>query len=291
MSQRFGNLLAALVRRTGLVSVVAVTACAAFAAHAVASLAEAMYLAPDAHAGVSPSPLAPAPPKTLKPRPDSNAFVVRNMFCSSCAPAAVPGPTDSFVPDATLIATSVGAVSSCTLRTGFVFGTFAEGEHVPGIGTLDRISFSYCDFTDGTRHGRLTFAGEAGAAAATASAPPAQDPWEGRLEKIDDHTFEVDRSLVRELVSGATKPGAVRIIPIPGENGQLAGLRFGGVREGTLPASLGIKNGDLISEINGAHIANANTLLDVLAKLDQLHVVEVDGTRAGKPLGITLRLR
>ena len=292
MSQRFGNLLAALVRRTGLVSAVAVTACAAFAAHAVASLGEAMYLAPDARAGVSPSPLAPAPATTQKARPDSNAFVARNMFCSTCAPAAVPGPTDSFVPDATLIATSVGPVSSCTLRTGFVFGTFGEGDHVPGIGTLDRISFSYCDFTDGTRHGRLAFAQEGqSATAATVSARPAQDPWEGRLRKIDDHTFEVDRSLVRELVSGAARPGAVRIMPIPGENGQLAGLRFGGVREGTLPASLGIKNGDVISEINGAHIANANTLLDVLAKLDQLNVVEVDGTRAGKPLGITLRLR
>ncbi len=291
MSHVLPNLLAALVRRTGLISAVAVTACAAFAAHAVASLGEAMYLAPDARAGVSPSPLAPAPVTTPKTRPDGNAFVARNMFCSTCTPAAEPGPTDSFVPDATLIATSVGAVNSCTLRTGFVFGTFGEGDHVPGIGTLEHISFSYCEFTDGTRHGRLTFAGEAGAAAATASAPPAQDPWEGRLKKIDDHTFEVDRSLVRELVSGAAKPGAVRIMPIPGENGQLAGLRFGGVREGSLPASLGIRNGDMISEINGAHIANANTLLDVLAKLDQLNVVEVDGTRAGKPLGITLRLR
>ncbi|MBV8758956.1 MAG: hypothetical protein JO257_16835 [Deltaproteobacteria bacterium] len=264
-------------------------ACAALAARAVASLSVAMYLAPEARASVSSSPLAPAPAKA-KVRPDSNAFVARNMFCSTCAPVAGPGPTDSFIPDATLIATSVGAARACTLRTGFVFGTFGEGDHVPGIGTLDHVSYAYCDFSDGNRHGRLTFGGEP--VAATTDKPPAEkDPWDGRLKKIDDHTFEVDRSLVRELVSGATKPGAVRITPIPGDNGQLAGLRFGAVREGSLPASLGIKNGDLISEINGAHIANANTLLDVLAKLDQLNVVEVDGTRAGKPLGITLRLR
>ena len=288
MSPALPNLFAALIRRTWLVGALAVAVCAAFAARAVASLSEAMYLAPDSRARAV-SPLAPAPVKA-KVRPDSNAFVARNMFCSTCAPVLEPGPTDSFVPDATLIATSVGAANTCTLRTGFVFGTFGEGDHVPGIGTLDRIGFSFCDFSDGTRHGRLTFLLADQPVAATTAAPE-KDPWDGRLKKIDDHTFEVDRSLVRELVSGATKPGAVRITPIPGENGQLLGLRFFSVREGTLPASLGIKNGDLISEINGIHIANANTLLDVLAKLDQLNVVEVDGTRAGKPLGITLRLR
>lgn len=288
MSPALPNLLATLTRRTWLVSLVAVTACAAFAAHAVAALAEAMYLAPAAHAGVAPLMPAVIAPKPHT-RPDGSALVVRNMFCSTCAPVAGPDPTDSFTPDATLIATAIGLTPTCTLRTGFVFGTFTEGEAVPGIGTLEHVSFSYCDFTDGTRHGRLTFGGEPVAAAATAA--PAADPWEGRLKKIDDHTYEVDRSLVRELVSGAAKPGAVRIVPIPGDNGQLAGLRFGGVREGSLPAALGIKNGDLISEINGAHIANANVLLDVLGKLDQLNVVEVDGTRAGKPLGITLRLR
>lgn len=290
MSPALPDLFAALLRRTWLVGALAVLACAAFAARAVASLSEAMYLAPEARASVLPSPLAPAPAKAKVHR-DSNAFVVRNMFCSACAPAIESGPTDSFVPDATLIATSVGAANTCTLRTGFVFGTFGEGDHVPGIGTLDRVGFSFCDFSDGTRHGRLTFALADQPVAATTAAPAAKDPWDGRLEKIDDHTFEVDRSLVRELVSGAAKPGAVRITPIPGENGQLLGLRFGAVREGSLPASLGIKNGDMISEINGTHIANANTLLDVLAKLDQLNVVEVDGTRAGKPLGITLRLR
>jgi hypothetical protein len=291
MSPALHNLLAALTRRTWLVSLVVVTACAAFAARAVASLTEAMYLAPAEHAGAAPlAPTVSAPKPTT--RPDGNALVVRNMFCSSCTPVAGPGPTDFFTPDATLIATSVGAASTCTLRTGLVFGTFAEGELVPGIGTLEHVSFTYCDFVDPSRasHGRLTFGDQPVAAAATA-APAAADPWEGRLKKIDDHTFEVDRSLVRELVSGAAKPGAVRILPIPGENGQLAGLKFSGVRPDSLPAALGIRNGDLISEINGTHIANANVLLDVLAKLDQLSVVEVDGTRAGKPLGITLRMR
>jgi S1-C subfamily serine protease len=64
-----------------------------------------------------------------------------------------------------------------------------------------------------------------------------------------------------------------------------------GVRPGSLAGSLGLKNADTLTEINGTKITNANVLLDVLAKLDTLNVVEVDGTRGGKPLGITLRLK
>jgi hypothetical protein len=272
----------------------AVTACAAFAAHAVAALMEAMYLAPAARAG-APSPLTPAraaPPSPAKR--DGGAFVARDMFCSTCTPAE-PAPGDGFTPDATLVATSVGLEPIATLRTRNVSGNFGVGDAVPGVGTIAHIGFTYVEIVDeGGRHGRVTLAGNGeagGAATPPAAAAQATDPWDGRLRKIDDHTFEVDRSLVRELVSGQVKAGSARVIPIPGENGQLAGLRITGVRESSLAGALGMKNADTLTEINGTRITNANVLLDVLAKLDTLNVVEVDGMRGGKPLGITLRLK
>lgn len=270
----------------------AVTACAAFAAHAVAALMEAMYLAPAARAGAPPLVPARAAPPSRTP-PDGRALVERDIFCSACTPAAAPGPTDDFTPDATLVATSVGLEPIATLRTPEVSGNFGVGDVVPGAGTVAHIGFTYVELVDvAGRHGRVTLeAGGAGRAATPPVAPAAPDPWEGRLHAIDDHTFEVDRSLVRELVSGAVKPGAVRITPLPGEHGQLAGLRVWGVRPGTLAGALGLRNGDTLTEINGARIANANVLLDVLGKLDTLNVVEVDGTRGGKPLGISLRLK
>jgi membrane-associated protease RseP (regulator of RpoE activity) len=216
------------------------------------------------------------------------------MFCSTCTPAPPPGPGDGFTPDATLVATSVGLEPIATLRTDRVSGNFAVGDAVPGVGTIATIGFTYVELVDADgRHGRVTLegGGDAGRAATQPAAAATPEPWDGRLTKIDDHTFEVERSLVRELVSGAVRPGSARVIPIPGEHGQLAGLRLSGVRAGSLAAALGMRNGDTLTEINGAKIANANVLLDVLGKLDSLHVVEVDGTRGGKPLGITLRLK
>jgi membrane-associated protease RseP (regulator of RpoE activity) len=270
----------------------AVTACAAFAARAVAALMEGMYLAPAARAGVSsPLPARAAPPPPAPP--DGSALIARNMFCSTCTPT-VPEPTAGFAPDATLVATSVGFMPIATLRTNTVSGNFGVGDVVPGVGTIAKIGFTYVELVDSDgRHGRVTLegSGDAGRAATPPAAAAEADPWEGRLTKIDDHTFEVERSLVRELVSGQVKAGSARVIPIPGPNGQLAGLRMTGVRTGSLAGALGLKNADTLTEINGTKITNANVLLDVLAKLDTLDVVEVDGTRGGKPLGITLRLK
>jgi len=290
MTPALRTLVAVLTRRTGLVVLAAVAVCAALAAHAVAALTEAMYLAPADRAGTPPLVPPPAAPKARTP-PDGAALVERNMFCSTCTTPAGPGPTDSFTPDAVLVATSIGLEPRATLRTPAVLGSFGIGDRVPGVGAVRDIRFTYVELVDAEgRHGRVTL-DTASAGPAPPPAPAAPDPWEGRLVKIDDHTFEVDRSLVRELVGGTAKAGPVRISPVTGDHGQLAGLRFGYVREGTLPAALGMKNGDVISEINGARITSANTLLDVIAKLDQLNVVEVDGTRAGKPLGISLRLK
>ncbi len=59
MLNPLATLIAVLTRRTGLVVVFVVAVCAALAAHAVAALTEAMYLAPDRHASTR-SPLVPA---------------------------------------------------------------------------------------------------------------------------------------------------------------------------------------------------------------------------------------
>jgi hypothetical protein len=252
-----------------------------------------MYLAPAARAGSSPHYTARAAPPPVK-TPDGTALAARNMFCSTCTPSSPPGPGDEFTPDAALVATSVGLEPIATLRTTTVSGNFGVGDAVPGVGTIAKIGFTFVELVDAAgRHGRVTLhgGGDAGSAATPPAAAAATDPWEGRLKKIDDHTFEVDRSLVRELVSGQVKAGSARVIPIPGENGQLAGLRMTGVREGSLAGALGMKNADTLTDINGTKITNANVLLDVLSKLDTLNVVEVDGTRGGKPLGITLRLK
>jgi S1-C subfamily serine protease len=92
-------------------------------------------------------------------------------------------------------------------------------------------------------------------------------------------------------VSGAVRPGGARILPVTDGAGQLAGLRIAGAGAGSIAAAIGLRNGDVLAEINGKHIESANTLIDVYGRLDELNTVELDGTRGKQPLALTLRLR
>jgi hypothetical protein len=292
-SLTLSRVIAGLVRRTWLVALVTVATCSVFAAHAVAALASARYLdtpsSPAHHHAVTAVVETPAAPV-----PDGSALVERNMFCSACTPPATthgPGLTDAFVPDATLIATSLGAYTVATLRVPAteVQGDFALGDIVPGLGEITRIGFTSIDVraSDG-RTGTLSLLSRAAIASApVAAAAPASIPG---VRQLDATSYEVERSFVRDLVSGTATIGGTRMMPIV-KSGKLEGLRLFGVRAGSPAASLGLQNGDVVEAINNTKIESANTLLDVYAQLDKLDTVELAGTRRGKPLTLTLRLR
>jgi membrane-associated protease RseP (regulator of RpoE activity) len=218
------------------------------------------------------------------------------MFCSTCEPDPGPGPTASFVPDAQLIATSVGDDPRATVRVRATEaqGSWGLGEEIPGVGTIDRIGFVTIDVVDGTgRHATLSLLEPAQATTAIAAPAPAattSDPYADRLKKIDDKTYEVDRSLVRELVGGSMAKAGARVSPMS-KDGALTGLKVLGVRQNGLAARLGLQNGDVLEGINNTKIESANTLLGLYAQLETLNTVELEGTRRGKPLTLTLRLR
>jgi S1-C subfamily serine protease len=110
------------------------------------------------------------------------------------------------------------------------------------------------------------------------------------VKQLDEQNYEVDRSLVRALVTGAAKPGGARFVPIL-DHGEIKGVKLFGVTPSSIPFAFGLKNGDMLTTIDGEPLKDLNQLLDLYAKLDQLSAVELGGTRAGKPLVRTLRLR
>jgi hypothetical protein len=295
--QALHTLIAAIVRRTWLFALLSVAVCAVFAASAVAALVEASYLAPSAEGAKLPAPSAALPKVTVAPR-NGDAMVVRDMFCSSCTPSVeVAAAGDSFTPAAILIATSVGEDPRATVRVpaSEAQGSYGLDDKIPGVGKVTRIGWRSIDVLDDSgRHGKLDLLDQvaaSGAGAATPAAAAAADPFEGRIKKIDDHTFEVDRDLVKELVSGAVKPGAMRVQPLPDGNGGMKGLKLFGIKGTSLAGTVGLQNGDTLVAINNNKIQNAQSLLDVYTHIDTMNVVELDGTRAEKPLALTLRLR
>lgn len=295
----FGHLLQrALVRAP--IAPVAILACAAFAASAASSVISAAYLAPATSGPPVPALQTAAPVATKQPRRDARELVSRNLFCSSCSPSAfAAGADDTYTPEAVLIATIIGDEARCTVRAlaSAAQGNYSVGDAIPGVGTITRIGWRSIDLVDPDgRHGRLDLLdtvaaarGDDGAATPPAAAA-AEPPWAGRLKKIDDHTFEVDRALVRDLVSGAAKPGGTRILPRQ-NGGKLDGLRMFGIKDDSLAGALGMKNGDVMTGINNTPITGVQTMLDVYANIDSLNNVEIAAERGGKPMTLTLRLR
>jgi len=288
-----------LVRRTWLISLVAIVSCAALAAHAAASLMAASYLAPaDTAPRLALVARPPAPAPAGRRHADGNQLVQRNMFCSSCEPAAgAIAASDFALPPAVLIETSLGREPRATVHVlaSEVQGSWGVGDTIPGLGQLDRIAPKWIELVDPAGHrGRLFLLGldpaaGRGSDSAKSESPPAA-PWSARIKKLDDQNYEVDRDLVRELVTGAAKPGGMRFIPKL-DHGEVKGVRIYGVTPSSIPFALGLANGDTLEAIDGAPLKDLNQLLELYAKLDQLSAVELTGTRAGKPLTRTLRLR
>lgn len=293
------TLAAGFVRRTWLITVISVIVCAFFAAHAVAALVEANHLAPTPRG--SPLPRV-APVTESRAAPDGSLLVERNIFCSTCGPVTAPDPTDAplFNRAAVLLATDLGTHDSrATVRVieTDAQGSWGIGERIPGVGTISRIGGVSIDVVDGAgQTTRLSLLDQApisksgGDGSGPARPEPPANPFADRIKKIDDHTFEVDRQFVRDLVSGVSKPGGVRMIPIV-TDGDVKGVRLASVRAGSIPAAIGLKNADVINAIDGDPIKSAQQLLDLYARLDQLSSVELQGTRRDKPLAISLRLR
>ena len=285
-----------LVRRPWLFTLFTVGVCAGFAARAAGALVEARYLADAPGPALRPAPW-PTPP-TRPPRPDGSQLVARDMFCSQCAPGGSDLAADPTMARAILIATSLGREPRATVAipATAVQGAWGVGEAIPGLGRLDRVGTTWAEIFDGAgRRGRLSLL-DAAAGRGPDTAMPGRAPaaWGGRIRPIDDQTFEVDRSLVRELVTGVTQPGNLRLIPTF-DHGALTGIRLLGATPGSLPAAIGLASGDVLVAVNGAPIQSAQQLLDLYSRLypgpDQLTTLELSGTRRGQPLARTLRLR
>jgi len=286
-----------LVTRTWFITVVTVIICAGFLAKAANSIIEAEALA-DPPASQVPT-VPPKPILAARTKLDGTK-ISRNIFCSTCEPIIPPDRPKTYQGEpAVLIATMLGPDPRATVRVlaSEAQGSWGIGERIPGVGKVDRIGSTSIDVVDVAGHlGTISLlesqaVGRPKQTDAATSVPAAPaDPFADRVRKVAENDYEVDRQLVRDLVTGTSKPNGVRAVPHL-KGGEVQGIRMVGVRGGSVAAALGLKSNDVIAAIDGEPIKNVQQLLDLYAKLDNISAVELSGTRAGKPLKLTLRLR
>ena len=180
-----------------IVPIVVVVFCSLLAARAANHILEAAVLLPlDAKTKAKPRVSRPKhkipdEPATLQTK-DEAAVAARNLFCSSCDPAAAkpvepntPAPTvGSGVPLTsapigllgTLVA-SEPALSTATIMniTTLRTGSYRVGERIPTVGVIQKIRPKYVDFTNDST-GRLERVELAGLVASASPPPPPPPP-------------------------------------------------------------------------------------------------------------------
>ncbi|MEM6290214.1 MAG: type II secretion system protein GspC [Myxococcota bacterium] len=100
----------------------------------------------------------------------------------------------------------------------------------------------------------------------------------------DENTCVVDRAFVEQLMANpAMLAKQARIVPSQ-RDGETQGFKFYGIRRGSLPKLLGLKNGDMLTEVNGEEIRSVDKAMALAMKLRRASNLSVTLVRKGKTM-------
>ena len=101
----------------------------------------------------------------------------------------------------------------------------------------------------------------------------------------------VDSAFVDSLLQNPARLAKqARVVPSI-KDGQTHGFKLYGIRRGTLPNLLGLKNGDLITGINDTKLTSIDACMSLYAKMKRASELDVHLERKGKPLTKRIEIR
>lgn len=253
---------------------------------------------------------------TTKSRKDAVAklLVTANMFCPSCT---APEPEPSTTPSTTAMpGVPVGTIASrlplmllATMESddpeysmatilhtdSNVLAPYAVNDTVRAGVTVSQVARGRVVLRNGPQLEYLDIGVTPPPQSATAPVPAAvplpegednSREIEGAAESIScDGEFNsctVDRAFVEKLLSNpAQLAKQARIVPAV-RDGETKGYKFYGIRPGSLPKLLGIKNGDLLTSVNGHQLESLDQAMDLYNKLRRASHLSVTIERKGQ---------
>ncbi len=244
----------------------------------------------------------------------------RNIFCPTCIPVDDVNPNPPADASAALVAAAGGATRSTlnlqlvgTMEGVFpwpsqatvydadagVMGLYSEHELIrPGV-MLDRIEQGMLLITNAKHPEYIPLGAPPPPAKAgpTNPKPPRPTKPASVLDDADDaihcsseDVCVVDRAFVEALL---TDPKVLmkQARPVPKTVGGKTGFALYGIRRGSLPKRLGLKNGDVITAINGSDLGSIDDVMALYVKLRRAPRLEVELTRKGKQRTKEIQIR
>jgi hypothetical protein len=126
-----------------------------------------------------------------------------------------------------------------------------------------------------------------------APAPPTVAPapfvlLDGVVACPGEHRCVIRREFFADLLVNPVRlSGQARVMP-SFNNGQPRGLKFYAVRPGTLPRAIGMKNGDLLTGVNGRPVRTIDDALTEFTLLRGVRSLDLDIERKGEPVRLHL---
>lgn len=108
--------------------------------------------------------------------------------------------------------------------------------------------------------------------------PPKPPAESDQIQCTGGSDCTIERDLINEVLANPTKLGGIRAFPSGG------GFKIAGVRRGSLPYQLGLRSGDVLTEVNGRTIDSIDAALELLPRLKSARNVSVTLSRRGKPV-------
>jgi len=178
-----------------------------------------------------------------------------------------------------------------------------QGDEMSGH-TLQQVAWDTVWFTDSSNKSCQLKLGDDGPARAktparrttrrkprTRSSRRLSDAQLNKINKVSDTEYNVERSLVDELITDQAKlMKSARITPVR-EGGQVVGVRLRRVSEGTLLHSIGMRDGDQLRSINGFQLTDPQKALEAYGRLQSASNLKVEVIRNGQPTTIELNIQ
>lgn len=264
------------------------------------------------------NPFGAPDPRAGEKQRAADKVLARNIFCPTCVPALPEGT--EIGPDGRpvaagnraiqpgeiptqlnlrLVATMVAEPVEYSLATVYdadvhYNGLFKIGDEIREGVTVEGIDMSLLHLKNGAQLEYLEI-GTVPKAAPKPTAPTAPkddkekptNPREipGAADAINcpnENLCIVDRKFVDQILQNpAQLAKQARVVPSQ-KDGKTQGYKLYGIRRGTLPKLLGLKNGDMITAINGQELTSIDKAMALYTKMRRASRLEVNIVRKGK---------
>jgi type II secretion system protein C len=254
---------------------------------------------------------------TTKSRKEAvaNLVVSGNIFCPTCAPEPAPGQEQAPVSMPGMAPGPVGTVPSrlplmllATMESddpeysmatilhtdSNVLAPYVMNDTVRAGVVVTQVARGRVVLRNGAQLEYLDIGVTPPPPSATAPVPAAvplpegdenSREIEGAAEAIscdgEGNSCTVERAFVEKLLANpAQLAKQARIVPAV-RDGETKGYKFYGIRPGSLPKLLGIKNGDLLTSVNGHQLESLDQAMDLYNKLRRASHLSVTIERKG----------